>query len=207
MTLNAEEDTLTEDDADIHFATTNKGKFKEAREIVEPFGIRLKRLNLEKHEIQSDLVAEIAASAAQQLILTGKVHAVIAEDSGFFVDSLGGFPGPYSSYVHKTIGSEGILRLMRNVANRKASFTSAVAYRTTRRAPVCFTGIVKGTVMNRLRGKSGFGFDPIFAPQFGDGRTFAEMNVHEKNRYSHRAKAFMKFCEWYSTERRRAKVT
>lgn len=207
MKLNGEEDTLRDDEPSIRFATTNSDKFKEAAEIVEAYGIRLKRLNLEKQEIQAENIVEIAVYSAQQLVLTGTVRSVVAEDSGFFVDALRGFPGPYSSYVYKTLGSRGILNLMRNVNDRKASFTSAVAYCAVRSIPVCFTGVVKGTLTSRLRGKSGFGFDPIFVPQYGDGRTFGEMNVEEKNRFSHRAKAFAKFCKWYTSERQSSKVT
>jgi XTP/dITP diphosphohydrolase len=183
----------------VHFATTNRGKFDEAAKIVHPFGIHLKHLKLEKYEVQSDNLVEIAAVAAQHAARRRNVN-VVAEDAGFFVESLGGFPGPYSSYVYKTIGVEGILRLMRRVRNRKAWFSAAVAYCEPRHRPLCFTGTVTGAVGGRAKGTRGFGFDPIFVPKEGNGRTFAEMAVQEKNTLSHRARAFSKFARWYTSE-------
>lgn len=191
------EDTLTEHKLTIHFATTNKHKFEEAARIVATYGIQLKLLALEKHEIQSDRLDEIAEFAASEFITKRKVRSVLAEDSGFFVDTLKGFPGPYSSYVFKKIGSRGVLRLLGNANDRKASFKASVAYCEIQRAPISFTGIINGIVAREPKGTSGFGYDPIFIPRFGDGRTFGEMSMDEKNRFSHRAKAFNKFCDWF----------
>jgi XTP/dITP diphosphohydrolase len=64
--------------------------------------------------------------------------------------------------------------------------------------PLCFKGEVLGVITKEeRRGSSGFGFDPIFEPLSGGGKTFAEMTVEEKNHYSHRAEALRKFAEWY----------
>jgi len=60
-------------------------------------------------------------------------------------------------------------------------------------------GKVKGKICSELRGDAGFGYDPIFVPSEGDGRTFAEMNLTEKNMYSHRARALNLFAKWYSS--------
>ena len=111
---------------------------------------------------------------------------------------LGGFPGPYSSYVFNTVGCEGILKLLHSVTERGASFEAAVAYCEPGHRPICFTGSVKGVVTKRARGSNGFGFDPIFVPK-GNRRTFAEMSTKEKNLYSHRARAFGKFCKWFTS--------
>jgi len=62
--------------------------------------------------------------------------------------------------------------------------------------PVCFVGIVKGKLTLKTRGIAGFGYDPIFEPAEGNGKTFSEMTTTEKNRFSHRAKALEKFAEW-----------
>jgi XTP/dITP diphosphohydrolase len=122
---------------------------------------------------------------------------VVAEDAGFFVEALQGFPGPYSSYVYRKLGVEGILKLMKDVTERRAYFCSALAYSSGGHC-FCFEGKVRGTVSLSPRGARGFGFDPIFIPIDADGRTFAEMEVGEKNRFSHRAIAFRKFFEWLS---------
>ncbi len=201
MKSNGVEGTLIERDTTIHFATTNKHKFREASSIVAPYGIRLKRLDLEKHEIQADSLTTIVRTAASEFIKNGVARAIITDDSGFFVDSLKGFPGPYSSFVFQTIGSRGILKLLENSPNRKASFQAAVAYCAVKRPPICFTGAVKGIVALESNGTSGFGYDPIFIPKFGNGRTFGEMSMDQKNRFSHRAKAFSNFCKWYTTRK------
>lgn len=182
----------------VYFATTNKGKFSEAALLAEKFKIRLMRLNAEKLEIQAQNLSQIASFAAKQMA-TSKKRSVLVEDAGFFVDALEGFPGPYSAHVLQQIGLRGVLMLMKNVPNRKASFQAALAYCTPGGRPKCFTGTVNGIVSHHARGAHGFGFDPIFIPRAWDGRTFAEMKAEEKNTFSHRAKAFVKFCQWYNS--------
>ena len=198
------EGTLKERDVPLYFATGNTGKYLEAARIAEGFGVRLKQLNRHKAEIQSDDLEEIACFAAKEASEVA-LHPVVAEDSGFFVHALGGFPGPYSSYVYRTIGKEAILRLMHSVSNRHAHFQAAVAFCKPGAKPVCFSGMVSGDIARQIKGKHGFGFDPIFVPSEGDGRTFAQMSTDEKNLLSHRGRAFLEFFKWFTT-RRRSKV-
>lgn len=183
----------------LYFATSNRGKFIEAAEVASRFGIRLKHLRVEKLEIQSNDLVAIASFAAMWTAMSEKCP-VVAEDAGFFLKALGGFPGPYSSYVFKTLGTSGLLRLMENERNRKASFRAALAFCAPKTRPRCFTGVVEGRVSRRARGAHGFGFDPIFIPRKGDGRTFAEMATEEKNVLSHRAMAFARFSKWFKAE-------
>jgi XTP/dITP diphosphohydrolase len=192
--------TLREPKGTIWFVTGNKAKYAEASRVADRFGVRLKQLPLGKIEIQADDLQEIAGFAAKQACQATR-RPVVAEDSGFFVDALGGFPGPYSSYVYKTVGNDGILRLMRSDDNRLASFRATVAFCRPRSRPVCFSGIVAGKVARRPKGTRGFGFDPIFIPVDGDGRTFGQMKTEEKNLLSHRAKAFGEFFKWFLTGR------
>jgi len=180
------------------FTTENKGKFAEASRIAAEYRVRLRQVYRQKIEIQSDDLKEIARFAAKEASEAIR-RPVVSEDSGFFVHALGGFPGPYSSYVYRTIGYEGILRLMKRVRNRNAHFQAAVAFCKPRTRPVCFSGIVEGVITRRPRGRQGFGFDPIFVPNDGDGRTFAQMNAKEKNLISHRGRAFFAFFDWAST--------
>lgn len=179
----------------VYFATTNRGKFIEASKITSAFGIRLKHLRFEKLEIQSNDLTEIASFAAKQAAQSRKLP-VLVEDAGFFVHALGGFPGPYSSYVFKTLGNKGILKLLESHTERRAVFQACVAFCSPRKRPMYFTGTVRGHVARRPRGSKGFGFDPIFIPNRGDERTFAEMSSDEKNALSHRALAFRKFSRW-----------
>jgi XTP/dITP diphosphohydrolase len=125
---------------------------------------------------------------------------VVVEDAGLFVEGLGGFPGPYAAYVYRTIGNAGLLKLLKDVGDRRARFVSVVAYFSGGAdKPVCFRGVVDGLILEeerKGRGEGGFGFDPVFKPD-GCDVSFAEMSVDEKNRFSHRAEAFRKFGEWY----------
>lgn len=154
-------------------------------------------------EIQSDLLQEIAAASVEKAFERAHLPFIV-EDAGLFIDALNGFPGPYAAYVFKTIGNEGLLRLMHNVKARKAHFESTVAYLSSDlKSPICFTGTVHGEIAEAERrgdSISGFGFDPIFKPK-GARKTFAEMNIEEKNSQSHRAKAFRSFAEWHKTTR------
>ncbi len=185
--------------AEVYFLTSNLGKLKEASLIAEQYGISLKQLPAKRIEIQSDNLASISAFSARVAARKYRVPVVV-EDAGLFIEALGGFPGPYSSYVYKTIGVKGILKLMKGVTERAAYFLSVVAYCTPEARPLIFKGRVKGCIASEARGVGGFGFDPIFIPE-GDTRTFAEMTAQEKNRYSHRAKAFAKFFSWLAERR------
>jgi len=182
----------------IFFATNNINKFNEARRVLSRYKIAAGMIRVKTLEIQSESLEEIAKTSA--------IHAfkqcglpIIVEDAGLFVEALNGFPGPYSSYVYKTIGNEGLLKLMEKTANRKAKFQSVVAFFSEELdAPICFKGEVLGVITEEVRRVShyGFGFDPIFKP-VNSQKTFAEMSIAEKNKYSHRARAFRKFAKWY----------
>jgi XTP/dITP diphosphohydrolase len=183
----------------IFFATGNVNKFNEARRVLAGYGIAVGMLRAKTAEIQSANLKEIAQTSAQDAFK--RCHlSIIVEDAGLFIDALRGFPGPYAAYVYKTIGNKGLLKLMENVEDRKATFQSAIAYCDSYSgAPVCFEGEAAGKITTEERrgnGKSGFGFDPIFQPD-GSAKAFAEMTIEEKNGFSHRAKAIRKFAEWY----------
>lgn len=142
---------MKEDDSLIYFATKNKGKYAEAKQVASEHGIQLMHLNWNKHEIQDDNLSRIAALAAEVASRESKKN-VVAEDSGFFVNALQGFPGPYSSYVYETLGVQGILKLMQDVTQRDAFFSSAVAYSSPGHASACFEGIVRGSLSHATRG-------------------------------------------------------
>lgn len=182
------------------FVTKNIGKFREAQLLFSEYGIELKNVKLDLTEIQADDLKDIAKHSAKEATnICGQ--QTIVEDAGLFIDALKGFPGPYSEYVFRKIGNEGILRLMESIHNREAEFRSVVAFCAPNGEPVCFEGVVRGRISHEARGSHGFGYDPIFIP-LGEERTFAEMDSLEKNKYSHRAKAFRKFIDWFISSRR-----
>lgn len=175
--------------------TTNKGKAEEFSQIFREHGLKFRVEPLKTKEIQSTDLSEVAAESALYAYNILR-EPVLVEDAGLFIDTLNGFPGPYSSYVHKTIGFQGVLKLMEGVEERGARFISAAAFYSPLTELKIFTGEARGVIAREARGTSGFGFDPIFIPSEGDGRTFAEMEVEEKNKLSHRGKTARKFAEW-----------
>jgi XTP/dITP diphosphohydrolase len=176
----------------VWMATGNPHKYREAREILSEYGVKLGHLRVEKVEIQADDPEEIAMYSLDQ-IEDGR--PLFVEDAGIFIDHFGGFPGPYSEYALRKIDLPGILKLMEGIEEREASFLSVVAYRHDD-GRMCFRGEVKGTISRRIRGTNGFGYDPIFIPDEGDGRTFGEMEMGEKNAFSHRARAIRSLGVW-----------
>jgi XTP/dITP diphosphohydrolase len=185
-----------------YFVTSNVHKFQEARRILGEYKLATAKLKVEAVEIQDDNLENIAKFSALDAVKNCGLP-VFVEDAGLFVDALKGFPGPYSKYVYNTVELEGILKLMKNIEDRSAHFKSVVAFATPEDQPICFVGKVEGKLSLQMQGTKGFGYDPIFVPNEGDGRTFAEMTTTEKNRYSHRGNALRKFAEWYSSASKR----
>lgn len=176
----------------IWMATGNTHKVKEAADVLAPYGIKLEHYPLERIEIQADDLTDIASYS---LSMIKENISICVEDAGLFIDCFDGFPGPYSSYVLERLGISGILKLMEGEKNRKARYLSAVAYRDEGGVRI-FRGAVEGEISLIKRGCNGFGYDPIFIPSEGDGRTFGEFRVVEKNLLSHRARSFKALGEW-----------
>src|SRR5208283_1389843 len=140
----------------IHFATGNSGKVQEARIILAPFRVRPLPFDGKGVEVQASTVSEVAAYSARTASRKYR-RALIIEDAGLFVDALSGFPGPFSSYVFKTVGVAGLLRLLERERSRTASFRSAVAFCAPSGEPVVFEGTVSGRIMRWPTGTGGFG--------------------------------------------------
>jgi XTP/dITP diphosphohydrolase len=167
--------------------------------VLAEYKIAVGMLRAKALEIQSDNLEEISKASVVDAFKRCNLPLIV-EDAGLFIDALNGFPGPYSAYVYKTVGNKGLLKLMENIENRKARFQSVIAYYSAElKSPMYFKGEVAGEITREeRRGKRdpGFGFDPVFKPASSD-KTFAEMVIMEKNKYSHRAKALRKFAKWY----------
>jgi len=175
----------------IVFFTSSKFKFEEASKIAQNFGLDMIRKSEDIIEIQSESLEEIALFKARQLMKKYRNLTFVVEDDGIFIEALNGFPGPYSSYVYKTIGNHGILKLMKGEVNRKALFKSVVVLYAHKIGLKSFTGICKGTIAKSIHHGRMFGYDPIFKPLKAD-KCFSEMTPEEKNLFSHRAKSFKK---------------
>jgi XTP/dITP diphosphohydrolase len=184
---------------DLLLATQNPGKLAEMRLLAEGLPFRV----LGPRELGiADAPEETGTTFIENAVLKARHYArlsgrlTVADDSGLSVDALGGGPGLYSS----RFGGEGASDAERNALlleklaevpseNRQARFTSAVA--VARGSEVLFEAeeSVEGLIADGLRGSNGFGYDPLFFyPPFG--RTFGEIPHEEKDRVSHRGKAF-----------------
>lgn len=172
----------------IYFVTSNKGKFAEAKGIFDD----LIQEDIGYTEIQADTLEEVAAFGIKE-IREKLPSPVMLEDAGLFVEALKGFPGVYSAYVQKTIGNDGILRLMEGIGDRRAYFKSVVAYAEPGLEPRFFSGVVDGRIGFEARGTRGFGYDPIF---YVNARSLGEMNLEEKNRISHRSASMRALKKW-----------
>ena len=175
---------------EVHFITHNPAKYKEAEDVAKEYDISVRWYKHEYEEPQEHSLDVIAKKSCLGIIREKpelKKLCFFLEDAGLFIDTLNGFPGPYSSYVFKTIGNEGILQLMQNKENRKAYFKSVIAYYNGQKIET-FTGITEGLIISSEIGDGGFGFDPIFKPN-ENNQTFAEMTLATKNLYSHRQKS------------------
>ena len=178
----------------LWFATSNDNKFEEAKFVLENMGIHPRRLSSKGQELQSTDPSTIVANAAEAAYRVFR-KPLIVEDTGLFVVGLRGFPGTYASFVYKTIGVEGMLRLLEGVDARKAEFLSAVAYRDGSTRTAIFTGKLEGTIALHPAGLRGFGFDPIFVPR-EYSRTLGQMTLREKCSISHRAIALRSLGAW-----------
>ena len=176
----------------LYFVTGNKSKFNEVFKIFQNQKVKvtLQQLNLETVEIQADNIEDVALFKLNSV--KDKINrSFFIEDAGFFVDRpLKGFPGVFSSYVFKTIGNEGILRLIDDFKGSRAHFSAVIAlYFKPLDKILIFEGGVRGKVSKEIRGTGGFGFDPIFIPDLIPNKTFAELSPQEKNNISHRGQA------------------
>jgi XTP/dITP diphosphohydrolase len=178
----------------LTIVTSNANK---AVEVAAFFGgsLEVTHISLDIPEHRSDDVGAIAKGKAQYAYDQLRTPLIV-DDTGFSIDALNGFPGPYAAYVLHTLGNTGILKLMEGVKNRNAHFTTAIAYADTSGIRV-FTGTIHGSITTSPRGNNGFGYDPIVDV---DGRTLAEMSLEEKSVISHRAKALKAFRDWFFKE-------
>tara|TARA_B110000444_G_scaffold90370_1_gene85382 strand:+ start:148 stop:750 length:603 start_codon:yes stop_codon:yes gene_type:complete len=188
----------------VLFATSNQNKIAEAKTSLSLLGYTVEQLLIDGTppnfiEPQTDEIEIISKSKIQQSLefISGTEFdgsSILVEDSGLFIEELGDFPGVYSSYVEKTIGNIGIIKLLDNISNRRAEYRAySILYENGKYWNSL--GICSGKISTEIRGFNGFGFDPIFIPDSGDGRTFGEMSQIEKDSKSHRGKSLRILCD------------
>ncbi|MDH7508385.1 MAG: XTP/dITP diphosphatase [Methanomassiliicoccales archaeon] len=170
----------------LSIVTSNRWKIEELGAALTPLGIEVEMSDVDCEEIQADSLEEVVHHCLDELKMKGMTNFIL-DDSGLFIRHLKGFPGVYSSYVFKTLGCSGILKLMNGVEDREAYFQCCIGCIIDDKE-IIVSERTYGVISTEERGDGGFGFDPIFIPK-GGTRTFAEMSIEEKNRISHRGKA------------------
>lgn len=184
------------------FASTNEGKIKEVCDIFSDTGIMIipmKELGSIPEIEEDGLTFEDNAFKKAKFVFQKFGLPTIADDSGLSIEQLGGKPGVLSArYAGEgcsySDNNEKVLKELAGLPepHRAQFITMAIYYngRTVQRA----VGKLPGKIINEFRGNNGFGYDPIFVPD-GYDITLAEMTLEEKNRISHRAKAFNELKE------------
>lgn len=183
------------------FATNNEHKVVEVRSVI---GSSFEILTLKEAGIDVDIpepfdtLEQNASNKSKSIFELTKLNC-FSEDTGLFVDALNGEPGVKSArYAGEDRSFEdNIIKLLAKLAdnkNRKARFRTIISL-LLNKEEIFFEGICEGTIRESNKGEKGFGYDPIFVPE-GSSRTFAEMSLEEKNKYSHRRKAMDKLIEF-----------
>ena len=181
----------------IVFASNNDHKISEIKNILGDSLIllSLKDLNIyeEIPEEEPDLEGNALSKARYVHKITGM--NVFADDTGLEIDALGGMPGVRSARFaggNKDFSAniDKVLSMLGSEVNRKGRFRTVIAL-IYNNIEYLFEGIVEGNIIHARRGNQGFGYDPVFIPE-GKNRTFAEMDLSEKNSLSHRARALEK---------------
>lgn len=186
---------------EIIFASHNKGKIEEIRQLLTPFGVHV----LSSDEMDLPDVEETGTTfeenAALKALEIAKLKGVpcLADDSGLCVDALNGRPGVYSArYAPNRDFKKAMEMLLAEIletqsANRRAHFSCVLVLGYPNGTYEAFDGRVDGNIAYEPKGESGFGFDPVFIPE-GYDKTFAELGGDVKNKISHRGRALAKFA-------------
>ena len=181
----------------ILFATSNENKANEIRKML-PNTIEL--VTLKDIEINEDIpetsptIEGNAKQKADYITMHFNINC-FADDTGLEINALNGEPGVFSARYAGDQRSDAdnmqlVLDKLNSIEDRSARFKTVIAL-TIDKQQHLFEGIVNGAIRTEKSGTNGFGYDPIFEPE-NCGKTFAEMDMDEKNSYSHRARAIQK---------------
>lgn len=186
--------------ATIIIATTNKGKLDEFKSLLKDYTILSnKDIGYYEEIDETGCTLEENALLKADTIFNYAHEAVLAEDSGLFIEALGGEPGIRSArYAGEPVNAANnidlVLDKLRHKTQRKAYFKTVICYKEKEHHHF-FEGIINGVITQERSGNSGFGYDPIFIPD-GYAETFASLPVEKKNQISHRSMAIQKFLHF-----------
>jgi len=186
-------------------ATANPHKLDEIREILgDAVDVLPRPADIDEViEDEDTLLGNATKKAVAIWSATGT--AAIADDTGLEVDALGGAPGVRSARFagDDATDEDNVARLMDDLGgatDRRARFVTCAVF-VDDGGVIVWNGLCEGRIADEPRGRSGFGYDPVFVPDEGDGRTFAEMTSGEKHAISHRGRAFRQVPEGLAQRR------
>lgn len=194
---------------DLIFATQNPHKLLEIQNLLgNSFRLTsLKDLHFNEDIPENQDTLEGNALEKARFIFKRFQKGCFADDTGLEVNVLQGAPGVYSARYAGSLSEFGseqmrslanirkLLKAMEGSLDYSARFRTVIALILANGDEFLFEGIVNGTIIKEMKGVSGFGYDPVFVPH-GYQQTFAEMPLSEKNKISHRARAFQNFQEF-----------
>ena len=187
----------------ITFVTTNNGKIATAQHYFDDTKIILEPYLYELIEPQSGDIAEIAKSKVIQAYDLVN-QPCIAQDSGFYIDALGGFPAAYVKFILGTIGVDGILKLMQDIENRKCMFKECLAFYDGDEVKYFYCNH-EGRISNKILGidnpEKWSDLWYIFIPDYSnDGRTLAQLSFKEnQDRRNNIDSSLRQFANWYKS--------
>ncbi len=183
-------------------ATRNPGKVAELQARLAGLGVELvSAVDLDAPAVDED--ADTLRGNAEKKALALVAHAglpALADDTGLEVDALDGAPGVFSARfagpdADDAANRRRLLADLDGAGSRSARFRTVLVYADGAQT-TAFDGVCEGVVTEAEEGSGGFGYDALFRPADGDGRTFAQMTTAEKNRISHRGRALGAFVAW-----------
>ena len=188
---------------EVVVATSNPGKLREIRAILRELPLAFVGLDAvaDVHLPEEGDDYEANARLKAQAVALGSGRPAVADDSGLEVEGLGGAPGPRSArYGGAALDDAGrvahLLQQMQSLTGdaRRARFVCIAALATPEGDVLTARGECAGRIRKEPVGRGGFGYDPVFEVE-GDTRVMAELSAAEKNRISHRARAFQALRE------------
>ena len=188
----------------ILLATSNDHKIKEFNEMAAGYDLEfvsLKTINFDKEIIEDGTTFEENALIKARAVASVTDMPVMADDSGIIIEALGdNFPGVYSHRYQIQNGGnyETNKMLASKIPGSKAYFTCCLVLLNVEKEPLIFKGIYNGTISSVVTNEAGFGYDPIFIPD-GYNVTVDQLSEEEKNKISHRSRAFEKLIEYLKT--------
>tara|TARA_B100000609_G_scaffold4953_1_gene3855 strand:- start:55 stop:630 length:576 start_codon:yes stop_codon:yes gene_type:complete len=185
---------------EICFVTGNKNKLREVQNLLTNYKIvSLDDLNFSEDIAETENTIQGNAELKASFIYNKYNIDCFSDDTGLFIDSLGGLPGVKSArYAGENCNSEEninlVLKNLKDKSDRNASFKTVICLILNNKR-YFFEGVINGKITEEKVGKGGFGYDPIFVPE-GFDKTFSELTINEKNAISHRGIAVNKLVNF-----------